>query len=218
MVLIIRLSEFSVTDKDERPGPEELTMPPGPAARQGVTPAVHAQAPGALLKVRLMFRPPPEPAPRRSDSVTVRVLNDPVNCELSSTEGSRSGLLRVQPRSTSCLLPEQLSEPAAPRRQLVSRLLSSGTPHWQEAERGPGGRPARTAAAVLPTEVTRTVTFVRLGSVRGPGASSTNSASASNVNAQTPFGNFQQSNTNANSNQSTGGRRPCFGFFCRPGK
>ncbi|XP_043218013.1 neurofilament heavy polypeptide-like [Amphibalanus amphitrite] len=99
-----------------------------------------------------MFRPPPEPAPRRSDSVTVRVLNDPVNCELSSTEGSRSGLLRVQPRSTSCLLPEQLSEPAAPRRQLVSRLLSSGTPHWQEAERGPGGRPARTAAAVLPTE------------------------------------------------------------------
>ncbi|KAF0309090.1 hypothetical protein FJT64_002104 [Amphibalanus amphitrite] len=69
---------------------------------------------------------------------------------------------------------------------------------------------------------TSTVTQVSAeagGSVRGPGASSTNSASASNVNAQTPFGNFQQSNTNANSNQSSGGgRRPCFGFFCRPGK
>ncbi|KAF0288602.1 hypothetical protein FJT64_013047 [Amphibalanus amphitrite] len=46
-------AEFSVTNKDERPGPEELTVPPGLAARPGVTPAVHAQAPGALLKARL---------------------------------------------------------------------------------------------------------------------------------------------------------------------
>ena len=94
-----------------------------------------------------MFRPGPGSAARHPDSVTVRVLNDPVSCELSSTEGSRSGLLRVQPRSTSCLLAE---EPAARRQQLVSRLLASGTPHWQEAERGPP------TAASIPTGEDRT--------------------------------------------------------------
>ena len=47
------------------------------------------------------------------------------------------------------------------------------------------------------------------GSTSGSGTSN-NAASASNTNIQSIFGNFQQSNTNAISNQNT---RPCF-FNC----
>ena len=79
------------------------------------------------------------------DPVTVRVLNDPVPCELSSPPTSRSGLL-VQPRSTSCLLQPPAEQQ---RQQLVSRLLAGGTPHWQETERAPATRAPPTTEAAL---------------------------------------------------------------------